>query len=161
MGRDKRDITDAEQIADLLRIGMVTRTQLMPQPYPEVVGPEIIFKHIDYMCQLHGDADHVGYGSDWIPDMNGTMKLVAAKADTYPDMGMPPGTTKRSIEMYGPTANPARIMPAVVDQLLGNGYSEEDIRKFLGGNMMRVFEEVWNGADVKIDDAPAFHDDWR
>jgi transposase len=36
MGRDKRDITDAEQIADLLRIGMVTRTQLMPQPYVEL-----------------------------------------------------------------------------------------------------------------------------
>ncbi len=33
MGRDKRDITDAEQIADLLRIGMVTQTQLMPPNY--------------------------------------------------------------------------------------------------------------------------------
>lgn len=128
---------------------------------PEVVGPEILFKHIDYMCQLHGNADHVGYGSDWIPDMNGTMKLVMAQADTYPDMGMPPGTTKKSIEMYGPTANPARITPAVVDQMLNNGYSEQDVHKFLGGNMMRVFEEVWDGAEVKIDDPPAFHKDWR
>jgi len=128
---------------------------------PEVVGPEILFRHIDYMCQLHGNTKHVGYGSDWIPDMNGTMKLVAAKADTYPDMGMKPGTTKKAIEMYGPTANPARIMAAVVDQMLAHGYEENDIRQFLGGNMMRVFEEVWDGADVEITETPSFVVDWR
>ncbi len=129
---------------------------------PEVVGPEILFQHIDYMCQLHGNAKHVGYGSDWIPDMNQTMKLVASKADTYPDGGgMKPGTTKKSIEMYGPTANPARIMPAVVDEMLKHGYSEKDIHKILGGNILRVFDAVWGGADVKIDDPPAFHMDWR
>ena len=31
MGRDKRDVTDAEQIAHLLRTGMTTRTQLEPE----------------------------------------------------------------------------------------------------------------------------------
>jgi len=128
---------------------------------PAVVGPEIIFKHIDYMVQLHGNVDHVGYGSDWIPDMEGTMKLVSSKADTYPDKGVPPGTTKKAIEMYGPTANPARIMPAVVDLMLENGYSDKDIHKFLGGNIMRVFDECWNGSGVEIVDPPAFHQDWR
>jgi membrane dipeptidase len=129
---------------------------------PPVVGPEIIFRHLDYMCQLHGNADHVGYGSEWIPDMNQTMKLIMGKADTYPDAGgLKPGTTKRSIEMYAPTANPARILPALVDQFLEHGYSEEDIHKILGGNMMRVFDEVWDGADVHIDDTPDFAMDWR
>lgn len=33
MGRDKRDVTDAEQIAHLLRTGMTTRTQLEPEAY--------------------------------------------------------------------------------------------------------------------------------
>lgn len=33
MGRDKRDITDAEQIADLLRVGLVTETQLNAPDY--------------------------------------------------------------------------------------------------------------------------------
>ncbi len=136
---------------------------------PSVVGPEILFTHIDYMVQLHGKADHVGYGSDWIPDMNKTMELVMSKADTYPDGGgMKPGTTKKAIEMYGPTANPARILPALVDQMLGHGYKEEDIHKILGGNMMRVFEEVWDGADVGVPDTshfggekPSFEMDWR
>ncbi len=124
---------------------------------PPVVGPEILFKHFDYMCQLHGNANHVAYGSDWIPDMNQTMKLVLGKADTYPDGGgMKPGTTKKAIEMYGPTANPARILPALVDQFLDHGYSEENIHKILGGNIMRVFDEVWGGADVEITDTPPF-----
>jgi len=136
---------------------------------PPVVGPEIIFKHFDYMCQLHGNADHVGYGSDWIPDMNGTMKLILANASTYPDGGgMAPGTTKKAIEMYGPTANPSRILPALVDQFLDHGYSEKDIYKILGGNMMRVFDECWTGSDVQISDSgiytgdkPSFPMDWR
>jgi transposase len=33
MGRDKRDVTDAEQIAHLLRTGLVTQTQLEAGPY--------------------------------------------------------------------------------------------------------------------------------
>jgi len=128
---------------------------------PSVVGPEILFKHLDYMVQLHGNADHVGYGSDYIPDMNKTMELVLSKANAYPDMGMKPGTTKKAIEMYGPTANPARVLPALVDQMLNHGYKEEDIHKILGGNIMRVFDQCWNGADVEIVEPPAFHDDWR
>jgi len=128
---------------------------------PEVVGPEILFKHLDYMVQLHGKADHVGYGSDYIPDMNKTMKLVMSKASAYPDMGMKPGTTKKAVEMYGPTANPARILPALVDQMLDHGYQEQDIHKILGGNIMRVFDACWNGADVEIVNPPAFHKDWR
>ncbi len=128
---------------------------------PTVVGPEILFKHLDYMVQLIGNTDHVGYGSDYIPDMNKTMELVMSKASAYPDMGMKPGTTKKAIEMYGPTANPARILPALVDQMLDHGYKEKDIHKILGGNIMRVFDECWGGADVEIVEPPAFHNDWR
>lgn len=36
MGRDKSDVTDAEQIADLLRTGITTDTQLMPPAYVEL-----------------------------------------------------------------------------------------------------------------------------
>jgi membrane dipeptidase len=113
------------------------------------------------MVQLHGNTDHVGYGSDYIPDMNKTMELVMSKASAYPDMGMKPGTTKKAIEMYAPTANPARILPALVDQMLEHGYKEKDIHKILGGNIMRVFDEVWGGANVEITETPAFHQDWR
>ena len=36
MGRDKRDLTDAEQIAQLLRTGVVTKCQLLPARYMQL-----------------------------------------------------------------------------------------------------------------------------
>jgi len=45
-----------------------------------------------YMCHLVGSTGHVGYGSGWITDMNKTMVLVMSKAESFPDMGMAPGT---------------------------------------------------------------------
>ena len=128
---------------------------------PSVVGPEILFKHIDYMCQLIGNSDHVGYGSDWIPDMNKTMALILSKADSYPDKGLPAGTTKKAISMYGPTPMPARILPSVIDQMLNHGYSEEDCGKVLGKNVLRVFEKVWGGSKAAIGEEPRFFEDWR
>ncbi len=128
---------------------------------PAVVGPEILFRHIDYICQLVGNSNHVGYGSDWIPDMNKTMELVLSKASAYPDMGMPPGTTRKAISMYGPTPMPARILPALVDQMLNHGYSGEDCANILGENNLRVFGTVWGGSKVAISDQPNFQEDWR
>jgi membrane dipeptidase len=39
--------------------------------------------------------------------------------------------------------NPLDVYPAIVDKFLEYGYSEEDCGKILGGNMLRVFEQVW------------------
>ena len=128
---------------------------------PAVVGPEILFKHIDYICQLVGNSKHAGYGSDWIPDMNKTMELVLSKASAYPDMGMPPGTTKKAISMYGPTPMPARILPALVDQMLNHGYSEQDCANILGDNNLRVFGAVWGGSNREIADHHGFQEYWR
>jgi membrane dipeptidase len=36
----------------------------------------------------------------------------------------------------------AADLPKITQALLDRGYSAEDIRKILGGNVMRVFEEV-------------------
>jgi transposase len=36
LDRDKRDVTDAEQIAEMLRTGLITKTQLDPVPYVEL-----------------------------------------------------------------------------------------------------------------------------
>ncbi len=33
-------------------------------------------------------------------------------------------------------------LPVITEKLLERGYSEEDIRKILGGNFKRVFKEV-------------------
>jgi membrane dipeptidase len=35
-----------------------------------------------------------------------------------------------------------RDLPMITDAMLRRGYSEERIRKFLGGNLLRVFRQI-------------------
>ena len=56
MGRDKRDLTDAEQIAQRLRTGVVTQCQLLPANYMQLrrgVGAQI-------KCAVERDPDETG-----------------------------------------------------------------------------------------------------
>lgn len=123
--------------------GIVTTGAFADLTNPEVVSPDALFRHIDHMVQLLGNTDHVGYGSDYIPDTTATCKLALAKPGIYPDKGVEPGYTLQALQMFIPTPHPARMMPAVVDTMLGHGYSEEDCGKILGGNLLRLFEQVW------------------
>jgi len=68
--------------------------------------------HIDHVVQLVG-VDHVGLGSDF----DGVFALPAGLQD---------------VSMY----------PNLVAELLRRGYSEEDLEKILGGNLLRVWEAV-------------------
>jgi membrane dipeptidase len=72
----------------------------------------IIVDHIDHVVKLVG-ADHVGLGSDF----DGTFAVPEGLEDV----------TK---------------LPIITYHLLKRGYSEEDIVKILGGNLLRVFEKV-------------------
>ena len=68
--------------------------------------------HIDHIVKLVG-VDHVGIGSDF--------DGVQSTLSDLPDVAALPNLTR---------------------ELLKRGYSQEDIYKILGGNMMRVMEEV-------------------
>lgn len=70
----------------------------------------LLIKHIDYIAKLIG-ADHVGIGSDF------------DGAESYP-LGLD------SVADY----------PKVTAELLRLGYSEKDIDKILGGNVLRVLK---------------------
>ena len=74
--------------------------------------------HIDHVVELVG-IDHVGLGSD------------------YDGVGptLPEGL--KDVSTY----------PALVAELLRRGYSEDDVRKILGGNLMRVWRAVEAGAE--------------
>ncbi len=67
---------------------------------------------VDRAIQLVGE-DHVSFGSDF-------------------DGGPPPPRGIRDV----------RDLPLITDAMLRRGYSEERIRKFWGGNLMRVFRQV-------------------
>ena len=107
---------------------------------PDIVTTDMLFKHIDYMVNLVG-IDHVGYGSDFIPDVTFTSDGMQTPfgAAIFPDGGY----TGKTGEKGFPTPASYQILPALVDKLLENGYSEQDCGKFLGGNNYRVMSQVW------------------
>ncbi|WP_455389280.1 membrane dipeptidase, partial [Petrachloros mirabilis] len=85
--------------------------------------------------------DHVGFGSDYIPDITQTaigMQSPAGRA-LFPDGGYSAGMGAKGC----PTPAPYQIVAALVDKLLEKGYSEADCSKFLGGNVYRVMKQVW------------------
>ncbi|PQP35604.1 hypothetical protein C6A37_01750 [Desulfobacteraceae bacterium SEEP-SAG9] len=107
---------------------------------PDIVTTDMVFRHIDYMVNLVG-IDHVGFGSDYIPNVNFTASVIQTPMgqSVFPDGGY---TTKVGAKGF-PTPAPYQIVAALVDKMLEKGYSEEDFGKFLGGNMYRVFNQVW------------------
>jgi len=73
----------------------------------------VLIDHIDHIVKVAG-VDHVGLGSDF----DGVSGATPAGMDSAADL------------------------PKITQALLDRGYSAEDIRKILGGNVMRVFKEV-------------------
>ncbi|MEZ6083445.1 MAG: membrane dipeptidase [Phycisphaerae bacterium] len=68
--------------------------------------------HIDHIVEVAG-IDHVGIGSDY----DGVGQLPAQLEDVS-------------------------CFPHITQELLNRGYSETDIHKVMGGNLLRVFREV-------------------
>jgi membrane dipeptidase len=69
--------------------------------------------HIDHIAKITG-VDHVGLGSDF----DGVSGAMPEGMDSAADL------------------------PKITQALLDRGYSADDIRKILGGNLLRVFREV-------------------
>jgi len=74
---------------------------------------KVLIDHIDHIAKIAG-VDHVGLGSDFDGVAGATPHGIDSAAD----------------------------LPRITQGLLDRGYSEEDIRKILGGNVLRVFGEV-------------------
>jgi membrane dipeptidase len=89
--------------------------------------------HVTYIAERVGAA-HVGIGLDYVYDQVDMDAQLAAARGTWPaGYGYEPG-----IRYLEPEA-----LPRVVDLLLGRGWSDDDLRRVLGGNFLRVAEQVW------------------
>ena len=76
----------------------------------------VLIDHFDHIAKVAG-VDHVGLGSDF----DGVGALPVGMEDVT-------------------------RLPRIAQGLLDRGYSETDIRKILGGNMLRVLDQVMSGA---------------
>jgi membrane dipeptidase len=74
---------------------------------------KVLIDHIDHIAKVAG-VDHVGLGSDFDGVSGATPQGIDSAAD----------------------------LPKITQALLDRGYSAEDIKKILGGNLLRVFAAV-------------------
>ena len=76
--------------------------------------------HIDHICQLAGNADHVGIGTDL--DGGFGLEQSPCDMDTIADL------------------------QRLVGLLAGRGYKDEDIAAIMYGNWVRLLRQSWSGA---------------
>jgi membrane dipeptidase len=74
---------------------------------------QVLIDHIDHIAKIAG-VDHVGLGSDFDGVSGATPRGMDSAAD----------------------------LPKITQALLDRGYSADDIKKILGGNLLRVFRQV-------------------
>jgi membrane dipeptidase len=76
-----------------------------------------VVEHIDHICQLAGDCDHVAFGTDL--DGGFGRELAPIDYDTIADL------------------------QKFLDIMRRKGYGEEDVVKFSNGNLLRLFRNAW------------------
>jgi membrane dipeptidase len=90
----------------------------------------VLIDHIDHIAKVAG-IDHVGLGSDFDGIAGQTPEGIDSAAD----------------------------LPKITEALMARGYSAEDCRKILGGNLLRVFREVEQVAkELQAEDRPRITD---
>jgi len=94
---------------------------------------------IDYLVQMVG-VDHVGLGPDFMEEMPQEVAAVVLA-------GLPVDVVNfmQSIPPVQGFASAAE-MPNVTAALLARGYSAADTQKIMGGNWLRLYEQVWEPA---------------
>ncbi len=97
---------------------------------------EPFVRHIDHMVNLVGPS-HVGVSLDYVYNQDEMNQLLTTQTDTWPaGYGYGPG-----IRFVAPEQ-----VTDIVDRLLQLGYAESDIALILGGNFLRIADEVWQPA---------------
>ena len=116
-----------------------TEIKWQAQETGEVVTFDDVIKHIDHIASLIG-IDHVGIGLDYdnfdlVHNIHRAMCPAPGSIEGF-YTGIPKGDHMLN--------DPNTIEEAYViaDYLVNKGYSDDDIKKILGGNLMRLFKET-------------------
>jgi membrane dipeptidase len=141
-----RNMTD-DQIKAIAKKGGVIGLNGYPNFVARKRKPTLddLLDHADYIVKLVG-VEHLSVGIDYYEGMAGVAKDEDAKAlyiqrveaGTWNprDYGPPPWHYPEGIEM------PDQL-PNLTAGLLSRGYSDDDVKKILGLNLIRIFKEVW------------------
>ncbi len=102
---------------------------------------ETVMEHFEYIKDLVG-IDHVSFGPDTLYGNHVGMhhafdELFSTKYDSDP------GVPYEEVPYVKYLENPTETSWNIVRELIRRGYKEEEIAKVIGGNALRVLEEVW------------------
>jgi membrane dipeptidase len=93
---------------------------------------ELIVENIEYGMNLVG-PEHVGLGLDYVIDKQELIAYIEGHPDVFP-----PGKFNDYLAMVEPEQ-----FPEFTELLYQRGYNEEIISGILGGNFLKVAEQVW------------------
>jgi len=141
-----RNIHD-DQIKAVARTGGLVGTVGFPAFVADSTRPTLdqFVDHIEHIANLVG-IDHTGLAIDYYTSMDQASEL--PDAQRYYDMSIRTGRWRDDAYPPPPHHFPQgietpRTLPNLTAKLVERGFSDEDVRKVLGGNWMRVFREVW------------------
>ena len=140
-----RNITDEEALRAAKSGGYVAPTfteWMVDGIWPDNLTPKQAADMIDYYAKLVG-VDHVAIATDDMFDVSLVVDFAKKNATMYADGGYMIDAFNKGADDAAPLS---RILAAVTDDLWERGYSNEDLAKIYGGNKMRVYQQVWEGA---------------
>jgi membrane dipeptidase len=101
---------------------------------------ESFMEHFEYCADLMG-IEHVAFGPDTLfGDHVGLHHYFAKQLSIGAARG---GVQFDEVEFVDGIENPAEAFPNIVRWMVKHDYSDGDIAKAIGGNVMRVLEEAW------------------
>ncbi len=141
--RNKTDETIKAMAARGGVFGMNAIARLIsPNGNAEGATVEQFVDQIDYLADMVG-IDHVGLGLDINEGLTpeGFAERRKGFLTEFPELRMGGDFPFEHYYAFGLTS--MRNMRAITETLVRRGYSDEDVLKVLGGNFLRLFEEVW------------------
>jgi membrane dipeptidase len=121
-------------------IGVEAAPHSTLSPHRPVHDLEAVMDHFRYLVDLVG-IDHVGFGPDTLFGDHNALQRVFTP---HWDHGSRPMPQHQPEPPYVAGAeNPAETFRNITAWLVSHDYSDEDIRKVIGGNALRVLSEIW------------------
>jgi len=140
-----RNLTDEQMKAIAEKdgvIGLCAWNSIIRQPKSsdDFTTTEDLLEHFDYMVKIVG-VDHLGFGLDfpeyprpsWIREMAGPSRLTYGRMYDVASWPREKTYCLKSMTEF----------PNFTRGLIQRGYTDEEILKILGGNFLRVLNQVW------------------
>lgn len=147
---DSRRLAPDAVLEAVARTGGVIGIEAAPHTTVSTEHPrhtlESYMDHFRYIEELVG-IDHVSFGPDAVyGDHVGLHDLYTgdlALKESRGTKGSEPTAAPERVSHVKGLENPTEALSNIIRWLVREGYSDEDVRKVVGGNVLRVLEEVW------------------